>query len=213
MPLVESATPIDELKSEVTGTKPRDEKGEFIKVPTQVPLKNAITNFFISHTGHYKDQDDLLDIKVGNPLGRIMKLLVEIKKQKAFSFTLKGSLGIAGVILTLSVFGIFGGSQILCEKGRQTFVGTIRELNAREIYTQQVPVISYFLELVKPPSKLIKNRVVLLRTDGTTLYIPFNENVDVSSYKNLMVFVTGKYNTCSQTFEVVDSYDIEKINN
>jgi len=37
-----------------------------------------------------------------------VELLQDIKKQKAFSFTLKGSLGIAGVALALGMFGIFG---------------------------------------------------------------------------------------------------------
>jgi len=56
-----------------------------------------LERFLISHTGNYKGEDDILDIHIGNPFRRIIALLEDLKKQKAFSFTLKGSLGIAGL--------------------------------------------------------------------------------------------------------------------
>lgn len=206
MPLVE---PTDRLKSEVASSKPRDEKGKFIKIPNVVPSKNVVENFLLSHTGNYKNQDDLLDIKIGNPLGKIVKLLEEIKRQKAFSFTVKGSLGIAGVVLTLSIFGIFGGSQMLCEKGIQSHVGVIKVLEYREIYQKRVPVLSYFLDLVSPPVKQIKNRIVLIKYDSNTIYLPFSESIDITKFANLPVIITGNYNACSQTLAVNDSNSIE----
>lgn len=198
----------DKLKSEASASRPRDEKGHFVSIPKLDP-NNPINKFLMSHTGNYKDEEDLLDIRIGNPLRRVIQLLEEIKSQKAFSFTLKGSLGIAGVILIFSVFGIFGGGQVICEKGVQTHVGTIKVLNYKEIYTKPVPVLSYLLELISPPQKLIKNRMVLIKEDNTTVNLPFSEDIDIAKYSNSHVLVTGNYNTCSQTLTLTDASSIE----
>ena len=199
----------DKLRSDVTSSKPRDEKGHFINVPDVKSGKNPLEKFLLSHTGNYKDQDDILDIRVGNPLGRIVKLLEDIKNQKAFSFTLKGSLGIAGVVLVISVFGIFGGGQIICDKGTQSQIGTVKILNAREIYSKQIPFLSYIFELVAPSQKYIKNRMVLVKNDNSTLYIPHSEEDDIVKFANSTVIVTGNYNSCSQTLKINDSSSIE----
>jgi hypothetical protein len=206
MPLNETT---NELESETTSSRPRDEKGHFINFPDLAPTKKVVDNFLSSHTGNYKDQEDLLDIKIGNPLGRIMTLLEDIKKQKAFSFTIKGSLGIAGVVLTLSIFGFFGGNQLLCDKGMQSQIGTIRVLNMKEIYSKPVPVISYLMELVSPPIKQIKSRTILIKKDGQTIYLPFSEKVDFTKYSGGQVIATGSYNSCSQVLVVDNSTGIE----
>lgn len=201
--------PTDKLKSEVTNSRPRDEKGHFIKIENPNTAKNPLEKFLLSHTGNYKDQEDLLDIRIGNPLGRIINLLEDIKKQKAFSFTLKGSLGIAGVVLAISLFGIFGGGKILCNKGVQTHIGLIKILEAREIYTKPVPVLSYLLELTTPPQKQIKKRTILINNDFTTIYLPFTEEIDYAKYNNYSVVATGEYNSCTRTLSVIDQYSIE----
>lgn len=201
----------DELKSEVTSSKPRDEQGKFINPPDIKTAKNPLEKFLLSHTGNYKDQDDILDIRVGNPLGRIVKLLEEIKNQKAFSFTLKGSLGIAGVVLVLSVFGLFGGNQILCDKGTQSHIGIVKVLQAREVYSPSVPFLSYVLGFVAPPQKLIKNRMVLVKGDNSTIYLPFSEEANIGQYNNLQTIVTGKYNSCSRTLDIADADSIETL--
>ncbi len=201
----------DELRSEVTSSKPRDERGHFINVPDVKAGKNPLEKFLLSHTGNYKDQDDILDIRIGNPLGRIVRLLEDIKNQKAFSFTLKGSLGIAGVVLVISVFGIFGGGQIICDKGNQSVIGTVKVLNAREIYSRPVPFLSYIFELVAPSQKYIKNRMVLVKNDSTTIYLPYSEEVNVMQLANSSVIATGNYNSCSETLKINDSSSIETL--
>jgi len=94
---------------EVAKSEARDDKGHFIHVekpspeqpqnpqPPQEPQhQNPVSKFLSDHTRYDKSQDDLLDVHVANPLRRIAQLLEDIKRQKAFSFTLKGSLGLAG---------------------------------------------------------------------------------------------------------------------
>jgi hypothetical protein len=198
----------DELKSEATASKPRDENGRFISVPKLDP-NNPINKFLMSHTGNYKDEEDLLDIRIGNPLRRVIVLLEEIRQQKAFSFTLKGSLGVAGVALVLSVFGIFGGGKMFCERGIQSHVGVVKVLNFKEIYSKPTSLISYLLELVNPPSQLIKSRTVLIKNDLITIHLPFSDKIDIAKYNNASVIITGNYNSCSQELTINDSTAIE----
>lgn len=136
---------------EIARTETRDNQGHFVKAgqpqtsqesPTNAPTGspetqakpagNAIWRFFAKYANSSKSQDDLIDAHIGNPFVKIMTLLEEIKRQKAFNFTLKGSLGIMGVVLTLSVFGIFGGGQILCDRGTQVEIGTVRQLQVSQ---------------------------------------------------------------------------------
>lgn len=199
-----------ELKSEIARHKPRDEEGHFVHVePPQSPKppQNPIEKLF-SHNVHYsKNQDDLLDVHIGNPLRRITKLLEDIKKQKAFSFTLKGSLGIMGVFLALSVFGIFGGGKILCDKGVQTEIGRVKTLQVMDANPSTIPVLSLIIDYFAPKS--LHNRHVLIRDDQNVIRLLYSHNVDITQYANYPVIVTGDYDACAQIITVTNPSAVE----
>lgn len=204
----------ESLKSVVAENKPRDAHGHFVKknIPqTPTTTKNIATKLLEEingKAGNVKESsDDLIDIHVGNPLRKIVVLLEDIKKQKAFSFTLKGSLGIAGVALALGVFGVFGGGQILCERGVQSQIGTLKVLNATEIENSGVPVLSQILDYFS--SKQTHNKTVLIKPDYTVVSLPYSSKVDYTKYVGMPVVATGSYNSCSQTLNIVDSKDIQ----
>lgn len=214
-----------ELKSEIAKDKPRDEEGHFIHTeqpsgahPTDNAAVNPISKFFSEHTHYSKSQDDLIDLHVGNPLKRITLLLEDIKRQKAFNFTVKGSLGIMGVFLTLSIFGIFGGGQILCEKGTQVEIGTIRQLQVTlEDPSTGIPVLAQILDYFRPVQK--RPKFVLIKSDKTVIQLPYSRNVDLTKFTNPVfpqlgqeVIITGNYNSCSQTLTVKDPSAIEPYN-
>src|SRR6185437_3893622 len=100
-------------KSVIAEHKPRDDEGHFIHSSEATPLstaKNIIEDVIPTKVTTAKTTDDstLIDVHVGNPLRKITTLLEEIKKQKAFSFDIKGSLGIAGVVIVVAGLGVFG---------------------------------------------------------------------------------------------------------
>lgn len=202
-----------ELKSEIAKEKPRDNEGHFVHVErSENPepaegSKNPIDKFFSEHTHYSKSQDDILDVHVGNPLHRITQLLEDIKKQKAFSFTIKGSLGIAGVALALGVFGIFGGGKILCDRGVRTEIGVIKTLNIMETESSEVPVLSQILNYFNP--KTPHKRIVLVKNDETVIFILGNHNQTIQQWNNNYVIATGNYDACSQTLSVAETNSIE----
>lgn len=204
----------ESLKSVVAENKPRDAHGHFVK--KQIPqspatAKNIATKLLEEINGNAanvkESSDDLIDIHVGNPLRKIVALLQEIKQQKAFSFTLRGSLGIAGVALALGVFGVFGGGQILCERGVQSQIGTVKVLNATEEISSGVPVLSQILDYFAP--KQTHNKTVLIKPDYTVVSLPFTSKVDYAKYIEMPVIATGAYNSCSQTLTITDNKDIQ----
>lgn len=201
-----------EKKSDIAEQKKRDEEGHFIKtekpIDPNAPKENPINKFFAENTHYSKGKDDLVDLHIGNPLYKITKLLEDIKKQKAFSFTLKGSLGIAGVALALGVFGVFGGGQILCEKGVQSEIGTVKQLQFIDEYSSSsIPGLSQIMDYFNP--KAYRPRIVLIKDDGKAIRLPFSKNVDMEKFAGMKIIATGNYNSCSQSLLVDDPKAIE----
>lgn len=210
--------PEDDVKSELKSTiaqhKERDEEGHFVHTePPQQPQppKSPISQFFSEHTHYSKSKDDLLDVHIGNPLHKITILLEDIKKQKAFSFTFKGSLGIMGVFLALSVFGVFGGGHLLCDKGEQSQIGVIKVLTVREAEKSSLPFIGTILDYVTSFSttQILHPKTVLIKDDRTVIHLPYYKQIDLAKYTNYPVIVTGSYDSCSQTLRVVGKDGIE----
>lgn len=209
--------PEENLKSEVAQGKARDESGHFIHTQPPAPSSpppppNPITQFAsehvsVSRTPSPAKSDDLVDVHVGNPLAKITSLLEEIKRQKAFSFTLKGSLGIAGVALALGVFGVFGGNQLLCSHGTQTEIGSVRTLQFGQSPKSTVPLIGSFIDKVSPQPG--RKRVVLVKGGENAIDLPYSRNVDLSRFEGQKVTATGDYNSCSQTLSITDPAGIE----
>ena len=179
---------------------------------------NHISKFFSDHTHVSKAKDALIDLRIGNPLKRITELLEDIKRQKAFNFTLKGSLGIMGVFLTLSIFGIFGGGQILCDKGTQVEIGTIRQLQVlEEDSSSKIPVLSQILDYFTIKQKRFK--YILIKSDDKVIQLPYSIRVDLAKFTNPInpqlnqkVIATGNYDSCSGTLTIKDPASIEFFN-
>lgn len=206
----------NELKSEIAQGKPRDKDGHFVKAEKGAKdekSQNPVLRFFNHDGADYQSgtgerKDDLIDLRIHNPLKRITELLEDIKRQKAFNFTVKGSLGIMGVFLTLSLFGIFGGGQVLCEKGTQVEIGVIRQLSfLREDPSESIPVLSQIVDYFSPRQK--RPLFVLVGADESVLQIPYSRNVDLAGFANYRVIATGSLNACSNTLTITDQSAIE----
>lgn len=219
-----------EEHQEVALKMERDEHGHFNKKADQpsspsAPSKSSNTSklaflksIFPTGTNFSKDADEdtLIDVHVNNPLKRIVELLQDIKKQKVFSFSLKGSLGLAGVALVLTGIGIFGGTEAFCTKGVQSHIGTIKILQTQEEITEtsipilsQIPLISQIAQTILPSQTISKNRIILVKSDNTTIHLIPSKYFSLAEFTNLLVVATGSYNSCSQTLNLKNPTDIE----
>lgn len=210
-----------EEHKQVASEMPRDAHGHFIKKSAQ-PVSgtaqkeaNPLSKFLSSHVNNPKN-DDLIDIHVGNPLRRITQILEDLKRQKAFSFTVKGSLGIVGVVLALSLLGIFGGDRLLCSKGIQSQIGIIKTLQVKEKVNSQIPFVGSFLDLfnsnsVAQANSVFQNRIVLIKRDDSVISIIKPSYLTIPTFmQGLQVIVTGNYDACSSTISIKETKSIER---
>ncbi|MDO8658960.1 MAG: hypothetical protein Q7K55_09550 [Candidatus Levybacteria bacterium] len=216
-------------RSQEAEAKPRDPHGHFTPESEQPSsLSEAsrkggsklsfLKSIFPTGTniGKTENEDTLIDVHVNNPLKKIVELLQDIKRQKVFSFSVKGSLGIAGIALVLTGIGLFGGTQAFCSKGIQSHIGTIKTLQIQEEVTvssipviSQIPLISQISQIVFPQQTILRNRIILVKSDNSTIRIIPSRNFSLSQFTNSFVITTGNYNSCSQTLNLKDSSSIE----
>ena len=117
---------------------------------------------------------------------------------------------IVGVVLVLGVFGIFGGGEILCDRGVKSEIGVIKTLNVLENDSPAIPVLCQFLDYFSPQES--DNRVVLIKNDQTVISL-LGKSL-ISNHQSLItegypVIVTGNYDSCSQTLTVNNQSAIE----
>lgn len=192
------------LKSEAAKEKPRDAHGHFIK-----DVKDAVEK--VTEFSHKASDDEkLVKVEVNDPLAKIYRLLEQLKQQKAFAFNLKGSLGLAGIAVTLSIFGLFGGSKVLCDKGIQTQIGTVRILNSLEPEPSGVPLIGFVVDFLRGTlgTQTAHNRIVLELEDTSTIYLP-RTKASPQTFKDQLIYATGQYDNCSKVLKVnsIEAYN------
>ena len=190
--------------------QPRDSEGHFIskdEAKSHQPT-NPISRFLHDETAiHKAKEDELIDIHVGNPLKRITELLEQIKKQKAFSFTLKGSLGIMGIALILGTFGFFGGTKALCDRGTMTKIWHMQELSFKENSERSFLYYIPFLDRLFPDRRV--PRKILVQADGKAIHVVGRNDVNFMTGSAVEKTLTGSYDSCSETLTVDDQLGIQ----
>jgi len=202
-----------EEKSEIASKRQRDAHGRFLPSPdakNPKPRSNPLTEFLKDETSIHKSQhDELIDIHVGNPLRKITELLEDIKRQKAFSFTLKGSLGVAGIAVVIGTFGIFGGTKAFCSKGIQTKIGIVRTLSHEDITTSG---LTKYIPFHKSLTQNKMTQRTILITENGVFHLIARKNMDVEKMSSQFPYiVTGSLDSCTNSLQVQDSESIEAL--
>lgn len=211
---------------EVAAKMPRDEDGHFTSSAREIPNppaspstdKNILSRFLRDNSEVSKTTDDntLINIHIGDPLRRINSLLEDIKNQKAFSFNIKGSLGLAGIFVILTTFGIFGGSRVLCGKGEQSHIGKVMQLNLPQQpqspsliqRAQNIWEAIFGKTVQKQPTA--QNRLVLVENDKTVFHVLGSVPAGVLEVSTAPVILTGDIDSCAQTITVKDPQAVQK---
>ena len=103
---------------------------------------------------------------------------------------------------------------MLCDKGIQTQVGMIKELESSSSEKSTVPflgaVFDYYNNLfVNQTVVSQKKRTILLKDDRTTIYLPATRSVSYEGLLNQPVYATGQYDSCSQTLKPTNQSDLQ----
>ncbi len=178
---VQKETPHQEAASKLG----RDKFGHFLKVEQET------------------NDETLIDVRVNNPLHKIVELLQDLKKQKAFSFSFKGSVGIVGVSVIVLGTGVFGGNRILCNKGMQTKIGVVKMLAITQT-AQDHPLRARLGEVFGRPYKTeTTNAVILMAADKDTVTLVSKKKGFVEGFEGREAMATEQYNACTQELAVM----------
>lgn len=207
----------DAVHKEVALGLSRDKFGHFLK-SKQTNSANFITSLLKKNVSVSKSQEEstsqmddetLVDIHVNNPLTKIVDLLKDIKKQKAFTFTLKGSVGIVGVAVVLAGGGILGGNKIVCNKGTQARIGEVRVLSFEQDTVSAKPlrdkIRAIFGKTQNTDADTAKEVqwVVLVDSQNNAIKLSFQDQTYPESFAGHTVTAVGDYNMCTQELKIL----------
>lgn len=190
---------------------PRDKSGHFMKAK-QANSGNFITSLFkdnvsVSKSQGKTDDETLVDIHVNNPLHKIVELLKDIKKQKAFSFTLKGSVGIVGVAVVLVGGGILGGSRIVCNKGTQARIGEVHVLAYSQPAVSSQPIrdkIKALFGKAATATPVEAKWVILVDSGNNAIRLLAKSQTYLEAFAGHTVTAVGDLNSCNQELTVLN---------
>lgn len=190
----------------------RDEKGHFIKVTTKVetPLDAFDPGL---DAGPGSSEDNIVDFKVKNPLGRITRILEDIKKRQMTSFAIKFSVPLVALPVFLLIVFQLGRAQTTCAEQYATKLGTF------EVISVHVPEKQGFLRYIfsflpnipnlTPKDKLLpETRAILIRSNTDPLNVLYDTQIPIINFKGQSVIITGNYSACTNTITLDSSQNI-----
>lgn len=103
---------------------------------------------------------------------------------------------------------------MLCDKGIQTQVGIIKELDSSSSEKSAVPiigqVIDYYRNLFTNQNTTSqKKRIILLKDDRSTIFLSDAKGVSYNNYLNRDLYITGQYDSCSQILKPASPSDLQ----
>lgn len=175
-------------KSQVAQSKTRDTFGKFIKINQQS-----------------EDNENLVDIKVHNPLKKLYQFLDSIKKRSVTTISFKVSIPL--LVLPLVVAAIFGYSGFklgrvfspICQSFSTSKTGVLYLHNVTEpesdnLFTQIIPFW--------PQSEVKMKLVTFLSGQDSDYTLVYKVGINLQQFNQRHVAVYGEYNPCTQSLTV-----------
>lgn len=178
----------------------RDAQGHFIKSKAKVSgAGNLLANLIHAREGH--DNEALIDIKITNPLKRIVEVLQEIKKHQATTFSFKFTVPLIALPVFLLAAFQFGRVQTACPQLVTSKLGTIKNLSVEVARDDSGWFWWLFSPQFTPKPQAVgeleaKNLTILIGPQGETITVLHDKGLNLETYENQRVILTGKYSSC-----------------
>lgn len=206
------------VKAIIAAKRPRDANGHFIK-----------NNILSVDEESDPNDETLINLKVTNPLRRIIMILKDIKRRQATTIDLKFTIPLIALpVFMLIAFSLGKNSSVLaaCGGNVQTKIGLLYTLQAtdsnqpglfektKQTLTTNLPFLAPLLTTNYLPggstsSGRQANHQILIQRDNTAITIENPKNISLTTYNTRQVFVTGKVNTCENTIEVQNDSSVQ----
>lgn len=194
-------------------SQPRDNKGHFATNKAKSTGSANILSHLI-HTGEGHDDTTLIDVKVTNPLKRIVEAIQDLKKHQSTTFSLRFTIPLIALPIFLLVAFQLGRVQTACNQAITSKVGTVKNV------TVQIPqenanwfswIWTFFPSLPKLGTNeplVSEERTVLINSQGETLMVLHHPALNLKPFENQTVLLTGKFSACSSVITLESEKNI-----
>ena len=193
--------------------QPRDNKGHFATNKAKSAGSVNILSHLI-HTGEGHDDTTLIDVKVTNPLRRIVEAIGDLKKHQSTTFSLRFTIPLIALPVFLLVAFQLGRVQTACNQAITSKVGTIKNVTVqipKENTTWFSWIWTFFPTLPKlgtTEQLITEERTVLINPQNETLTILHHATLNLKPYENQQVLITGKFSACSSVITLESKENI-----
>lgn len=194
----------------------RDQKGHFVtnKSESSGPT-NILSNLI--HAGEGHDDTTLIDLKVTNPLRRIVEAIHDLKKHQSTTFSFKFTIPLIALPVFLFVAFQLGRVQTACNQSITSKVGIIKNIQV-QIPKENISWISWIWAFFPTLPKLEKNeqlmtedRTILISPQSETITVLHHSTLNLRSYENQKVLLTGKFSACSSIITLESEKNISML--
>lgn len=196
--------------AEFAKVRNRDSQGHFIPIDkTSNPL-SQVKQYQASPTKSdpNSSDDDLVDVRIHNPLSRIAKLLQDIKTHQSTTFAVRFTIPLIALpIFILAAFQL-GRANTACSAQIAAKIGTVQVVEA--FIPKDSPgilgtIFSFLPSIPKltPQKELVlEKRAVLLDSQNETWNIIAPPEINFEDYRNYRLVLTGKVAACTNTITI-----------
>lgn len=169
-------------------------------------------------TGEPAQKDDLLDIRVHNPLRRVIELLKDLKRHQNTTVSLRFTIPLIALPVVLLAAFQLGRVETACVPAFTTLVGNldiVRIKAPKNPPTLVGQIVGFFSQvpLITKPSDLVDTtRTVLLTQKDGTLTVVHAADIGTVPFDKRDVLITGYLNACTRTITLDDAKNLSLLN-
>lgn len=187
--------------------------------PTDPPKPSFLAGLFSTNKSNDDAQkDDLVDIRVHNPLRRVVELLKDLKRHQNTTVSLRFTIPLIALPIVLLAAFQLGRVETACVPAFTTVVGNLDIIRIRApknpptLFGQIAGFFTQMPLLSKPSDLTEVTRAVLLTQRDGTLTLIHAADIGTVSFDKRDVIVSGYLNTCTRTITLDDAKNLSLLN-
>ncbi len=203
-----------QARKEKAAKQQRDERGYFISKEPQIKIKskttgagNLISKLFKAE--ETQDDEALVNVKVHNPLVKIVRILEEIKSKQATTFSMKFTIPLLALPIFFFLAFQLGRADVTCQKYHTSIIGQIKNI---VVVSEENPNI--FIGILKhipylgiTPKEITQVQPLIMKGNEAIVIIN-NSKKDLNFLDGRNVILTGKYSSCQKIITLENEQNI-----
>lgn len=201
--------PFDSQKrSKQASIRPRDASGHFLpkdrRIKTSVKTSGGVNVLSKLFKKEEAEDDALVNLKVSNPLKKIINILQELKAKQATTVSLRFTIPLIALPVAFLIAFQLGRSQANCISNYSSRPGTLKIIPV----STNTNLIPYLPDIFNIRQKVFEEKALLVNNNETISILGNAPNL--KQFENQPVIVTGNYSSCEQTISLDFSENIKR---